>query len=102
MSSSSVTKIISSFDSRRANVLVTNSEQPPSDDNMALRIQQLKQGQQRIEVLMENLILTLQRPPNNDEVPLYKMRQTVEKMSHAPLLKRTLTISSPKQKKRIR
>ncbi|KAJ8633183.1 hypothetical protein MRB53_026519 [Persea americana] len=38
MSSSSVTKIISSFDSRRVNVLVTNSEQPPPDDNMALRI----------------------------------------------------------------
>ncbi|XXG82737.1 hypothetical protein AAC387_Pa10g0632 [Persea americana] len=41
MSSSSVTKTISSFDSRRVNVLVTNSEQPPPDDNIALRIQQL-------------------------------------------------------------
>ncbi|XXG82704.1 hypothetical protein AAC387_Pa10g0602 [Persea americana] len=69
MSASSVTKTISSFDSRRVNVLVTNSEQPPPDDNMALRIQQLEQGQQRIEVLMENLLLTLQRPLNNDEVP---------------------------------
>ncbi|XXG47604.1 hypothetical protein AAC387_Pa02g2228 [Persea americana] len=69
MSSSSVTKTVSSFDSRRVNVLVTNSEQPPPDDNMALRIQQLEQGQQRLEVLMENLLLTLQRPPNNDEVP---------------------------------
>ncbi|XXG62830.1 hypothetical protein AAC387_Pa05g1134 [Persea americana] len=39
MSSSSVTKTISSFDSRRVNVLVTNSEQPPLEDNMALRIQ---------------------------------------------------------------
>ncbi|KAJ8627669.1 hypothetical protein MRB53_020976 [Persea americana] len=38
MSSGSVTKTISSFDSRRVNVLVTNSEQPPPDDNMALRI----------------------------------------------------------------
>ena len=36
---------------------------------MVLRIQQLEQGQQRIEVLMENLLLTLQHPPNNDEVP---------------------------------
>ena len=70
MSSNSVTKTVSSFDSRRVNVLVTNSEQPPPDDNMALRIQQLEQGHQRIEVLMENLLLTLQRPPNNDEVPL--------------------------------
>ncbi|KAJ8624183.1 hypothetical protein MRB53_032713 [Persea americana] len=69
MSSSSVTKTISSFDSRRVNVLVTNSEQPPPHDDMALRIQQLEQGQQRIEVLMENLLLTLQRPPNNYEVP---------------------------------
>ena len=51
------------------NVLVTNSEQPPPHDDMALRIQQLEQGQQRIEVLMENLLLTLQRPPNNEEVP---------------------------------
>ncbi|XXG77089.1 hypothetical protein AAC387_Pa08g1318 [Persea americana] len=100
MSSSSVTKTVSSFDSRRVNVLVTNSEQPPPDDNMALRIQQLEQGQQRIEVLMENLLLTLQRPPNNDEVPPQD-EATVEKMSHAPLLKRTLTISLPKQKKRI-
>ncbi|KAJ8615135.1 hypothetical protein MRB53_034507 [Persea americana] len=69
MSSSLVAKTISSFDSRRVNALVTNSEQPLPDDNMALRIQQLEQGQQRIEVLMENLLLTLQRPPNNDEVP---------------------------------
>ena len=68
MSSSSVTKTISFFDSRRVNVLVTNSEQSPPHDDMALRIQQLEQGQQRIEVLMENLLLTLQRPPN-DEVP---------------------------------
>ncbi|XXG47548.1 hypothetical protein AAC387_Pa02g2176 [Persea americana] len=51
------------------NVLVTNSEQPPPDKTMALRIQQLEQRQQRIEVLMENLLLTLQRPPNNEEVP---------------------------------
>ena len=51
------------------NVLATNFEQPPPHDDMALRIQQLEQGQQRIEVLMENLLLTLQRPPNNDEVP---------------------------------
>ncbi|XXG41972.1 hypothetical protein AAC387_Pa01g2333 [Persea americana] len=69
MSSGSVTKTVSSFDSRRMNVLVTNSEQPPPHDDMALRIQQLEQGQQRIEVLMENLLLTLQRPPNNEEVP---------------------------------
>ncbi|XXG42060.1 hypothetical protein AAC387_Pa01g2410 [Persea americana] len=69
MSSSSVTKTVSSFDSRRMNVLVTNSEQPPPHDDMVLHIQQLEQGQQRIEVLMENLLLTLQRPPNNEEVP---------------------------------
>ncbi|XXG68913.1 hypothetical protein AAC387_Pa06g1899 [Persea americana] len=69
ISSSSATKTISYVDSRRVNVLVTNSEQPPPNDNMALRIQQLEQGQQRIEVLMENLLLTLQCPPNNDEVP---------------------------------
>ncbi|XXG82670.1 hypothetical protein AAC387_Pa10g0570 [Persea americana] len=69
MSSSSVTMTISSFGLRRVNVLVTNSEQPPPDDNMALCIQQLERGQQRIEVLMEVLLLTLQRPPNNDEVP---------------------------------
>ncbi|KAJ8639849.1 hypothetical protein MRB53_016543 [Persea americana] len=43
MSFSSVTKTISSFDSQRVNVLVRNSEQPPPDDNMALRIQQLEQ-----------------------------------------------------------
>ncbi|XXG76886.1 hypothetical protein AAC387_Pa08g1154 [Persea americana] len=69
MSSSLVTKTVSSFDSRRMNVLVTNSEQPPAHDDMALRIQQLKQGRQRIVVLMENLPLTLQHLPNNDEVP---------------------------------
>ncbi|KAJ8649280.1 hypothetical protein MRB53_002303 [Persea americana] len=46
MSSSSVTKTVSSFDSRRVNVLVTNFEQPPPDDNMALRIQQLEQRQE--------------------------------------------------------
>ena len=51
------------------NVLVTNSEQPPPHDDMALRIQQLEQGQQRIEVLMENLLFTLQRPPNNEIPP---------------------------------
>ncbi|XXG88404.1 hypothetical protein AAC387_Pa12g0615 [Persea americana] len=51
MSSSSVTKTISSFDSRRVNVLVTNSEQPPPDDNMTIRIRQLEQGHQRIEAL---------------------------------------------------
>ena len=39
MSSSSVTKTVSSFDSRRMNVLVTNSEQPPPHDDMALCIQ---------------------------------------------------------------
>ncbi|XXG53579.1 hypothetical protein AAC387_Pa03g1658 [Persea americana] len=50
------------------NGLVTNSEQPPPYDDVALRIQQLEQGQQRIEILMENLLLTFQRPPNN-EVP---------------------------------
>ncbi|XXG53342.1 hypothetical protein AAC387_Pa03g1445 [Persea americana] len=38
MSSSSVTKTVSSFDSRRMNVLVTNSEKPPPHDDMALRI----------------------------------------------------------------
>ncbi|XXG42233.1 hypothetical protein AAC387_Pa01g2557 [Persea americana] len=64
MSSSS----ISSFDSRRVNVLVTNSEQPPLDDNMTTRIQHLEQGQQRIEALMENLLLTLQHLLN-DELP---------------------------------
>ncbi|XXG73236.1 hypothetical protein AAC387_Pa07g2188 [Persea americana] len=69
MSSSSVIKTVSSFDSRRVNVLITKSEQPPPDDNMALRIQQLEQEQHRIGVLMENLLLTLQRPQNNDEVP---------------------------------
>lgn len=69
MSSSSVTKTVSSFDSRRVNVLVTNSEQLPPHDDVDLRIQQLEQGQQRIEVLMENLLLTPQRPPNNEEVP---------------------------------
>ena len=68
MSSSSVTKTVSSFNSRRGNVLVTNSEQPPPNNNMALRIQQLEQGQQRIEALMENLLLTPQHPLN-DEVP---------------------------------
>ena len=50
------------------NVLVTNSEQPLPHDGVALRMQQLEQGQQRIEVLMENLLLTFQHPPNN-EVP---------------------------------
>ncbi|XXG72494.1 hypothetical protein AAC387_Pa07g1574 [Persea americana] len=59
ISSSSVTKTVSSFDSRRMNVLDTNSEQPPPRDDMALRIQQLEQRQQRIDVLMENLLLTL-------------------------------------------
>ncbi|XXG62743.1 hypothetical protein AAC387_Pa05g1056 [Persea americana] len=44
MSSSSVTKTISSLDSRKVNVLVTNSEQPPPHDDMALRIRQLEQG----------------------------------------------------------
>ena len=95
MSSSSVTKTVSSFDSRRMNVLVTNSEQPPLDDNMALRIQQLEQGQQRIEVL------TLSSVHQTMRKFLHKMRQTAKKMSHAPLLKRTLTISSLKQKKMI-
>ena len=62
MSLSSVTKIISSFESRVMNVLVTNSQPPhnPSQNDMTARIQQLEQGQQRIEALMENLLLTLQ------------------------------------------
>ncbi|XXG59101.1 hypothetical protein AAC387_Pa04g1240 [Persea americana] len=82
MSSSSVTKTISYFDSRRVNVLVTNSRQPPPHDDMALRIQQLEQGQQRIEVLMENLLLTLQRPPN-DEVPPHDEANGGKDESHA-------------------
>ena len=82
------------------NVLVTNSEQPPPHDDMALRIQQLEQGEQRIEVLMENLLLTFQRPPNNEEVPPQDEANGGEDESRA-LLKRTLTISSQKQKKRI-
>ncbi|MCE8502537.1 hypothetical protein KAJ99_09810, partial [Latilactobacillus sakei] len=72
MSSSSVTKTISSFDSRRVNVLVTNAEQPPPHDDVAARIQQLEQGQQRIEALMENLLLTLQRQPNNEAPPSHQ------------------------------
>ena len=69
MSSSSATKTVSSFDSRKMNVLVTNAEQPPPHDDVATRIQQLEQGQQRIEALMENLLLTFQRPPNNEAPP---------------------------------
>ena len=48
------------------NVLVTNSNQPPPLGDVTARIQQLEQGQQRIEALMENLLLTFQRPPNNE------------------------------------
>ena len=48
---------------------------------MALRIQQLEQGQQRIEVLMENLFLTLQCPPN-DEVPPHNGANSEENESH--------------------
>ena len=66
MRSSLVTRTVSSFDSRRVNVLVTNSEQPLPHDDMALRIQQLEQGQQIIEFLMKNLLLTFERPPNNE------------------------------------
>ncbi|XXG88110.1 hypothetical protein AAC387_Pa12g0366 [Persea americana] len=69
MSSSSVTEMVSSFDSRKVNVLVTNSEQPLPHDGVALRMQQLEQGQQRIEFLMENFLLSFERPPNN-EFPL--------------------------------
>lgn len=65
----SVTNTISSFDSRRVNVLVTNSEQPLPDDNITTRILQLEQGQQRKEALMENLLLTLQCPLNNEVHP---------------------------------
>ena len=99
MSSISVTKTVSSFDSRKVNVLVTNSEQPPPHDDVALRIQQLKKGQQRIEVLMENLLLTFQCPPNN-EIPLNDEVNGGEDESRA-LTKRTLMISSLKEKKRI-
>ncbi|XXG82710.1 hypothetical protein AAC387_Pa10g0608 [Persea americana] len=67
---------------------------------MALRIQQLEQGQQRIKVLMENPLLTLQRPPNNDEVPLQDEANGGENESRA-LTKKDVDISSPKQKKRI-
>ena len=81
------------------NVLVTNSEQPPPHDDVALRIQQLEQGQQRIEVLMENLLLTFQRQPNN-EVPLNDEANGGEDESRA-LTKKDVDDILLKQKKRI-
>ena len=82
------------------NVLVTNSEQPPPHDDMALRIQQLEQGQQRIEVLMETLLLTLQRPPKNEEVPPQDEANGGEDESRA-LTKKDVDNILAKQKKRI-
>ena len=72
MSSNSVTKTISSFDSRRVNALVTNSEQPSPHDDVTACNRQLEQGQQRIEAMMENLHLTFKHPPNNEAPPSHQ------------------------------
>ena len=54
------------------NVLATNFEPPPRNppqDDALTRIQQLEQGQQRIETLMDNLLLAFQNQANNEPHP---------------------------------